>query len=304
MVKFLIKLTVFVTVVLTVWLVLLFIPSNDYQDRFKMKFEGQCGSMITGSSRALLAMSPDIIDPNGFFADPFLNFAFTQKTSPYGETYYNAIAAKLNSSGNNGIFLVEVNPLALYTGSDSLPEENLILGRLHFFNLNPNPEYVLINSERPLYQLYIKSSKVKSGTVYHKSGWNENTVSVDTVLRKQKIAESVVAHEKLFKEWRDPSYRFYWFSRTLELFKTKGKVIIVRVPVRPEMRALEEKYYPGFDQLMDSVATANSALYWNYFRDDQYDFYDIHHMSSESAKRFSSELNRRLVHERILPKQN
>lgn len=257
--------------------------------------------MITGSSRALLSMSPEDIDPNGFFQKPFLNFAFTQRTSPYGEVYYNAISNKLLTTGTkNGIFLLEINPLAIYTASDSCAENGLILGRMHFFNLNPNPEYVLLNSEHALYQLYLKPPAVNNNVIFHNSGWNENKIAADTGLRTKKIAEQYKAHEKLFREWQNPAYRLYWLERTIQLMNTHGKVILVRVPVRAEMRELEHKYYPGFDKLMDSVAVLNNAGYWNYMDEEGYDFYDIHHMTGASAKRFSSELNRRLVQERIL----
>jgi hypothetical protein len=300
MVRFAVKLVLFVAITLSVWLVLLYIPSRGFSDRFEMKFNEPCGSMITGSSRALLSMSPDEIDPTGFFQKPFLNFAFTQRTSPYGEVYYHAISHKLFSGTKNGIFLLEVNPLAIYTASDSFAESGLILGRMHFFNLNPNPEYVLLNSEHALYQLYLKPPAANNNVVYHSSGWNENTIDADTSLRSKKIAEQYTAHEKLFKEWENPAYRLHWLERTIQLMKAQGNVILVRVPVRPEMRELERKYYPGFDELMDSIAERNKAKYWNYLDDEGYDFYDIHHMTGPSAKRFSSELNRRLVQERIL----
>jgi hypothetical protein len=300
MVRFAVKLTLFVAITLSVWLVLLYVPSRGFSDRFEMKFNERCGSIITGSSRALLSMSPEDIDPNGFFQKPFLNFAFTQRTSPYGEVYYNAISSKLLTDSKNGVFLMEVNPLAIYTASDSFAESGLILGRMHFFNLNPNPEYVLLNSEHALYQLYLKPPSSNNNVVYHNSGWNENTIAADTVLRTKKIAEQYEAHEKLFKEWRNPVYRLDWLERTIHLMQEHGTVILVRVPVRPEMRELERKYYPGFDRLMDSVAVRNNVKYWNFLDDEGYDFYDIHHMTGASAKRFSSELNRRLVQERIL----
>jgi len=300
MVRFAVKLVVFVAITLSVWLFLLYVPSRGFSDRFEMKFNEPCGSMITGSSRALLSMSPEEIDPNGFFQKPFLNFAFTQRTSPYGEVYYNAISNKLLTDSKNGVFLLEVNPLAIYTASDSFAERGLILGRMHFFNLNPNPEYVLLNSEHALYQLYLKPPAANNNVVYHNSGWNENTIAADTGLRTKKIAEQYTAHEKLFKDWQNPVYRLYWLEKTIQLMKAHGSVILVRVPVRPEMRELEHKYYPGFDQLMDSVAVRNNAEYWNYLNEEGYDFYDIHHMTGASAKRFSSELKRRLVQERIL----
>jgi hypothetical protein len=292
--RFFIRLTVFVIWISASWGMILYLISDDFNDRFYHKFNYRCGSMITGSSRALLGLNPEVIDPSGQFNAPFLNFAFTQKTSPYGEVYYDAICRKVKKGQEQGLFILEVNPLAIYSFSDSLAESALILGRMHFFNLSPNPEYVLINGEIPAYAFFINRTVPLKGAIAHQSGWNENTASVDTIYRSNKIKEQYDAHDRLFAKARDCNDRLPWLKKTIVLLRSYGRVIVVRMPVASEMAALEQRYYPGFDELMAATAIESGAEYMSFFDDASFEYYDIHHMTSASANRFSAMLHERL----------
>lgn len=288
--KFITRALLFSALVAVTWGLVLYKIASGFEDRFSHKFEYRCGSIVTGSSRALLGINPDIVDPDGMYARPFLNFAFTQKTSPYGEVYYDAILKKIDRSATNGLFILEVNPLALYSYTEDQAEEQLILGRLHIFSLDPNLEYALINGEKPAYMFYLTRPKVFDGVTMHKNGWNESNAPIDSVYKVDKVKEQYDAHDDLFARARDSSYRLEWLRKTITALDQYGTVVLVRVPVSPEMASLENKYYPEFDALLRRTAEETHATFISYIADTTYEFYDIHHMTSRSASRFSAVL--------------
>jgi hypothetical protein len=293
--KFILRALIFSVLVGTTWVLVLRRTTVGFEDRFYHKFRYECGSIVTGSSRALLGINPDIVDPHGTFAKPFLNFAFTQKTSPYGEVYYDAIRKKIDRSVTNGLFILEVNPLAIYSYTEDQAEEELILGRMHFFSLDPNLEYPLINGEKPAYMFYFVRPKVFDGVTMHTNGWNESNAPIDSVYKIGKIKEQYDAHADLFSRARDSSYRLEWLRKTITALDAYGTVVLVRVPVSPQMASLENQYYPAFDVLMKRTADQTHAAYISYIADTTYEFYDIHHMTAPAALRFSEVLRSDIV---------
>ncbi|HTF06153.1 MAG TPA: hypothetical protein VK826_19115 [Bacteroidia bacterium] len=290
----LIRLLILLICVAGTWTGIMYSISRDFEDRYYYKFNYECGSMITGISRALQGLNPDSIDPDGRFSTPFLNFGFTHNTSSYGEVYYEAIRKKINSDTKNGLFILEVNPLSVYSVSDSVSDSEMILGRMRFFSMDPNFEYVLSNGEKPVYSFLLTEQKKLPQVVVHRNGWNEYIATVDSTHKKGKIAEQYASHEKLFPNARYNGYRLFWLNRTINLLKQHGTVILVRMPVSPQMIELENRFYPEFDQVLAGTANRNGVEYWSYYDDPGYEFYDIHHMTSVAANRFSRELGERI----------
>jgi hypothetical protein len=149
--KFTTRLVLFSVVVFATVSIFYIVAESTFNDRFYSKFLHKSNGLVLGSSRALLGLNPEAIADSCVQAEGILNFAFTQKTSPYGEVYYNAICNKLQSNQTNGLFILEVSPLSLSAAGDAQPEKKLVLGEMFFFNLNPNPEYVFRNAQHPLY---------------------------------------------------------------------------------------------------------------------------------------------------------
>lgn len=261
---------------------------RNFNDRFYNKFTSHPQSLIAGSSRALLGLDPASIEKNYPAAEPFLNFAFTQKTSPYGEIYFDAIRRKIGKEVKDGLFILEVSPLNVSGYKDVLPEKGMVLDKMCFFNLDPNFEYVGRNSEHPLYFDVLPHKEKAPVQLPHISGWLENMKEQkDSLAREKKNSEQMAEYTAIFDSYRISEYRMLWLEKTISFLREHGRVIILRMPVSPQMRVMETGYCPGFNQLMNDLSKRTGAAYLDMSESGTYIFADLHHMSASSAKRFS-----------------
>jgi hypothetical protein len=283
-------------------LALTFVPvfhliSKEFSDRFYHKFTYKAPSLLLGSSRALLGLNPDKINAKKKMPPPILNFGFTQATSPYGEVYYNAIMKKVGTAESKGVFILEVGPLSVSSKSDSIAEGKLILGRLRVFNANPNIDYILENSQNPLYLFLAdpQTGKKKSKAIYHTNGWNQSGNTPDSLTMVANRAHGIKAYQPVFNGSSLSTYRLSWLEKTVTSLSEYGKVVLVRVPVTSEMKKMEDVYCPGFNDIMKQLAEKKNALYLDMMNTGDYVFLDIHHLSSESANVFSERLGDTLL---------
>src|SRR5689334_18034252 len=88
--------------------------ANGTTDEYYLRFTtGKQRSMMLGGSRAAQGLHPSVfnnVDAPSLFAGPMYNFAFTMGHSPYGATYREAIARKLDPDTRNGLFILQVDP--------------------------------------------------------------------------------------------------------------------------------------------------------------------------------------------------
>lgn len=266
----------------------------DFKDRYYHKFTRPSTSMIVGSSRALLGLDPASISAQCPQAKEMLNFAFTLRTSPYGKVYYDAIDAKLSPGVTGGVFIVEVSPLNISSGENELPEKRLILGELKFFNLDPNPEYVLRAAEHPLYLDMFQNWEPPAIQSAHPDGWLENLKVDDSVRLAKKLVTQRREYVQIFQSNRISDYRIKWLEKTIQLLKGHGTVVLLRMPVIDEMHQMEQAYCPQFDTMMENLARNNGVTYLDLSSNSGYSFLDMHHMISESAKSYSSNVGRAL----------
>jgi hypothetical protein len=262
--------------------------SIDFYDRFYNKFTYKAPSLILGSSISLNALNPDKINSRNKIARPFLNFAFTQATSPYGEIYHNAILKKIADHSERGTFIVEVSPLSLSSKNDSLPETEKILGRLFFLNMDPNIEYVLKNSQHPYYLFFCdKPARTKTKRTYYKNGWQEDRNAFDTTRARKDMEKGVAASENIDAKFPISEYRMKWLEKTVTDLSARGRVILLRAPLTEQMTRLQDKHYPAFNKMIQEIANRNKVPYLNFSFKKDYSFYDAIHMSSASANQFS-----------------
>lgn len=287
MTKLLLRLLLISCMVLASLALVLNEVGEDFSDRFYHKFTYRANSMITGSSRALYALNPEMIDSFIHARPPFLNFAFTQRTSPFGELYYKAICGKVSEETADGIFVVEVTPLSVYSDDEYRSEEELILSKMVVYNMDPNYNYLFANSQRPFYQFFLHPESTNSVEHAHRSGWYAyDQLPDEATIRKQGEAQ-VKTLTNLFQRTQGLDYRYYWFNRTVEELVNHGQVILLRLPVAPEIRNMEQEYYPEFDSLMTAVAGRYKVHYLDMSRTSGWTYYDFQHMTAESANRFS-----------------
>lgn len=264
---------------------------TNFSDRFYRKFTNPPASMVLGSSRALLGLDPESIQKTYPAKEPFLNFAFTQKTSPYGEVYYNAVVKKIGDDVTGGLYILEVSPLNISGDSRELPEENLVLNDQYFFNLDPNFEYVAKNNEHPLFFDMLPHVPKKPIQFPHANGWLENLDERrDSAAYAKKILKQEKEYRDVLNKFSVQEYRLSWLEKTIVYLARHGKVVILRMPVTERMRQMENKYCPGFNKMMEDLAQKTHAHYINMHESEGYSFSDLHHMSSSSARLFSEQV--------------
>lgn len=293
--SFLLKLSLFSLLVLATTAGIFWKVKKNFSDRFYNKFKQPACSMVIGSSRALLGLDPETISKFYPAEKPFLNFSFTQATSPYGEVYYHAIESKLCDSTTHGIFILEIAPMGISESKGPWREKSLILGRMQFFNLDPNPEYIARNNEQPFYFNVFFDRKKKATQEPHPSGWLENLSVQDSLLHLKKMKEQDKEYSELFETCHLSSYRQEWLEKTIRLLSRHGRVVLLRMPVSPRMREMEDQYCPDFEKRMNALAIRTASDFIDLSGEQDFRYFDLHHMTSPSALQFSELLGRSLL---------
>lgn len=236
------------------WRVFTLIPGPDdpYYSRFtKGNFQG----LVIGSSRAAQGIVPSQL------GEGIYNFSFNSVISPYGPSYSRAILKKLSPDAR-GPFIIEVNPSQLVNSGlrerkdvYDFPEDGGPLDRMFFFNLDPNPEYVLRFRLLPYYR-----SPSSAPLRLHSDGWLETLPSAGN--RMGRKAAIVRSYEDHFRTQALSEKRLIEFRRIVETLKARGPVLLVRLPTSPEIAAVEEKYFPDFSvrKLADDLGVASLDL--------------------------------------------
>ena len=71
----------------------------------------------------------------------------------------------------------------------------------------------------------------------------------------------------------------------------QGNVFIVRMPISKEFLNYEEKYFPRFESIIDSVAIENEVPYFNFNKSDmKFNTYDGHHIDKYAGEDFTKVL--------------
>lgn len=255
----------------------------------KLISEGNCKSMITGTSRAEQGIIPFVIDSIFDLKSkgcPMQNFAFTGESSPYGEVYYNAINRKIDRRSRNGLFVVSVEPWSLTLNStsdavsDGYREDFQVLNIIQSY-YKPNFSYIW--NYRSPFMFYNPNMKL------HDDGWLEIMVSMnnyDVQIRK----ESKKADYKELN-YKKSDYRIKWLKKTIELFEKHGKVIMCRIPTDGFFLDVENIIWPNFDSEMYDIAKKYDIQYITFT--DKVNYYrttDGNHLYKEDAIKFTMAL--------------
>ena len=208
-------------------------------------------SLIIGTSHANQGIHPDIIDKelSGYgYSYPIFNFAFSANNSPYGEVYFNAIREKLSDEDyHDGLFILSVNPWSLSLGiadKQHYREQDGILVKSKPY-ISPNILY-LWNYCRPI---TLPDKRV----VLRDNGWVEvNVPPIDSDSARKRLEPQKKGYKVSIGE--KSVYRLKWLSKTISFLKQKGTVFLVRIPVSPAVRELENSIWPEFEQDMTTLS--------------------------------------------------
>lgn len=293
---FLFKVALFSVFVALFYIMLGFMADGN-SDPFYIRFTTpRQQSMILGTSRAAQGIQPAVIDAVLQQQYPkMFNFSFVLPQSSYGSVYLNAIEKKLDPSTKNGLFILAVDPWAVSYKADSrndsslFSENKLALGNMHFFNSKPNFEYLYKNFSQPLFYLFARKIIKATGnenTYLNKDGWLEVTVKMDSISMEKRIKPKLEEYRvKMLPDYKISSFRLRYLALTIQMLKKHGDVYLVRLPVHPEMLAIENQLSPDFDKIIDGICLKNNVKMIN-FEDEcaLYKYTDGNHIYKESGK--------------------
>lgn len=266
-------------------------------DYFYEKFTSpKAKSMIIGDSRSFQGIQPQVMDE--YFESkgkdvPVLNYSFTIAQAIIGPLYNKSILKKLDTSSKNGIFVISITPEMLTKHTDFNVEEGIFREadqpphNMKFVSMNPNFEYLFKNLSLFHFRaVFRQKSKV------HKNGWLEET--------------NLPKDEKVFDDWK--KHQISLFLRDVDNLKLSkirvqslgvlirelkkyGNVSLIRMPIGNEFLEYEERYFPRFNDIVDSVATSNKIRYFDFNTyEKKYKTYDGHHIDKFAGEEFTKTL--------------
>lgn len=231
-----------------------------------------------GLSRASRGISPEILYNSLKKLSPykFKNIAFSSNTSNYDEEYCNYCKQFIRNKKRNHIFILSVNPGVFNknTNEYSLFKkrgqsllnllEILICTDVNiFYKKLTNQQYDTLSQQGQVIGVNIKNNKLQMLNAY------KNTI----------ISDIYIANLK---------------KMTIYL-KQFGEVIFVRIPISTENKAIENKLFPKFDNIIKALSQETGAKYINYINNDTYKTYDGSHLYPSCAKEFSINLSRQII---------
>lgn len=292
--KFIFKIFIFVIIILTTYIFLGFL-ADGYTDPFYLRFtSGKQNSLILGSSKAAQGILPEKLNlkiSKSILNEDIYNYAFTVNHSPFGKLYFKSIKEKLNTQTKNGLFIITVDPWAISKSNkiNHMRETELEIGKLTFFNSNPNYDYLLNSYKSSMFNLIrLKYSKNKN-LFLHKSGWLEVDISLSDSDLKRGIKEKILVYKNKIKNYKISDIRLSYLEKTISLLSKHGKVILVRMPIHNDMLIIENEFDVGFNERMEVLKRKYDIPYLVY-QDENYIFPDGNHLYKDSGKQFSEKL--------------
>lgn len=284
------------TLVLSIYFV--FLQADGHTDAFYVKFTTpKQSSLIIGSSRAAQGLQPKILD--SIIEDcSIYNYAFSRIHTPYGRPYFESIKKKLNKGSKDGVFIVEVNPWSISKkigeslDSLSFGEESSFLGKVKQVDIKPNLYYLLNFYDGRNIEIFTKKGTNYHGEdlFVHDDGWYQVKIHDDEARKNRRIKSTIESYKKIREEYSGLSKaRLQSLKQTIAYLKSYGTVYVVRLPIHKEMLAIENGFFPDFDNRMLQLSDKMHVDYINGINfNENYDFIDGHHLTIKSGKAFSA----------------
>ncbi len=290
--RFLLRLLLFITILLPVFLFVLS-KADGYTDPFYIRFTTpRTSSMIVGTSRAAQGIQPQILNKK-LSRDDLFNYAFTIHHSPFGPYYLESIRRKIKKGSSHGIFIVAVdpwsvaNPVVAPGRSESFREKNNIPRTILFPFLNPNVQYLLTQYNDPLYKLFLRKD---TALFLHADGWLEVSVCKDSLNKESTVRKKIMAYRQNYlKRFTLSESRLQNLALTINYLKRFGRVWLVRLPVHPQMWDLELEFMPEFTKIIRNISDSTNTPYLDLTpMNGRFLYTDGNHLYKESGKEVTS----------------
>lgn len=293
--KFLFQIGAF-SLLLAVLYLGVFCLADGYTDAFYLRFTGpKQTSLVLGTSRAAQGVNPAVLNSVLQRKDLF-NYSFSVAHSPYGAAYFESIGKKLDPLTRNGVFILTVDPWSISCESedpdDSLHfrEWDLAVGKTKMVNMYPNIAYLIQSYDQPYINLLLQK---KDTTIrLHENGWLEISVPMDSLSVGRRTRQKIDHYKKNnLKNFKFSRLRMSNLAQSIYFLQKHGEVFLVRLPVRPEILDVENKYMPDFNEKLLLLSQKYGVKYKTFENSgDEYIYIDGNHLHKLSAKKVSREI--------------
>jgi hypothetical protein len=244
--------------------------------------------LIIGSSRSAQALEPKYI------AENLYNFSFTLAHSSYDQSYLNFVKQYHVIDGNNKskslIHILSVDPWTIRTShqkKDSIINVGSFTEELVLPPMKPNLEYLVRFGGPALLFDFLNYGHI------NETGRLEMPKKVkDTPAEFRKILDEKLDSYRQKSEYTDgyvSEKRLQVMRDLIEYLQQDGEVYLVRLPVHPEMLALENQICPEFNDLMRSVSKEMNTPYFM-LTDFSYETNDGNHIANSGSQRISEQI--------------
>jgi hypothetical protein len=280
-------------------------------DNFYLRFTSpKQNSLIIGTSRSAQGIHPNIIDSilDLEKINKIYNYSFSINNSSFGKEYYSAIKNKINTFGENGLFIITVDPWSISSDTtlyDTEIDIESIFHSMKYYNSYPNYEYLIKNYKNGWGNLLLKRiesnilflnrnslNKINGSFTYlRKDGLLEVYTSMDSAYLRKNIQKKVMHYNKSMSQNKFSEFRFTYLQETIKLLKNHGEVYLVRMPVHTSLLKIEKSFSPEFNKRMRNLANKNNLEYLNFTNDSiQYSYTDGNHLYIKDAEKYSIRL--------------
>jgi hypothetical protein len=310
--KFIIRLLLF-SMVCMIPVGTVFLLADGTSDEFYVRFTTpRQHALILGSSRAAQGLQPVFLDSVLRMSWPdmkMFNYAFTRPHSPYGPAYYTSVKKKLDPETKNGVFILCVEPWTLASkvnepaDSARFAEDDLCVGTTTFVNMNPNIDY-LVNSYRGSYATIVQHRIQGRSMIHlHNNGWLEVNVPMTADSIAGRTDRKVREYQRMIDaNTKIVTPRIEYLEKTVEFLKQHGEVYLVRLPINEKLLALEEKNFPGFSRIINSISSKENVPYFDLSGANlPIEFTDGDHISRKSTKLMSIEVSKMILQHHAAP---
>ena len=279
---------------------ILFLLADGYSDPFYIRFTTrQQSSLILGTSRAAQGVQPQVLNAVLGRHDLF-NYSFTRGNSPYGPIYLNSIKKKLNPHAKNGIFIITVDAWSLASDvknpndSKVFEEVTSVLAATKYVNTNPNISYLVSAYDQQYIKLLWKNKYVlgNKNMFLHDDGWLELTVDMDPeIIREGTKSKALDYKTNVLPFYKYSALRYQYLIETVQYLKQFGQVYLVRLPIDPQMMAIDNALVPDLDMLTQQISSRCHVPYLNLTpQNEQWQYIDGNHLYKDSGKEVSREI--------------
>lgn len=226
------------------------------------------GSIIIGTSRAAQALEgAEILKGNPEMLEA-RNFAFTAANSPYGPTYFEAIKKFSDFDGYDPkrYFLITIDPWSIREEKGKgapYKEEGYFLGTLKLPPSNPNFEYMLRFGGEWWKFLALDKVQEVSPTGRHVLKFDSINV-VEKYNANLQYKLKTYLDNPLFINGQVAQERVKSLKDIIQFGKQHGKVVLLRLPISPELMTIENQMSPEFDSFAIALANEFEVPYIDY----------------------------------------